>query len=305
MQNDNNNPTTNPLANLIRQHNAIHLAYLDQGTNPPTLHIFTNGTLPEAEIRIPPQLAHCQKRYHHTEAIRPLIAYNPTTCYSNPHQTCQDEPIQLGCQIQPAGANWVGTAGAPVRWKDETGRNHWGILSNAHVMAIPNPTPQRPQHQPTTRYPKIAHLTDYTPVHPTQENYCDAAVADALIDGKHTIDDRILGIGYPTQQPIEATPGLVVLKSGRTTGVTTGQCTATGAAVKVSYEDFTATFIDQDVFKPLDDQFSAPGDSGSLILCKAAKRPCALLFAGNAQLTIANPIRHVIKALNIKFPFIP
>ncbi|KKK51267.1 hypothetical protein LCGC14_3116650, partial [marine sediment metagenome] len=138
---------------------------------------------------------------------------------------------------------------------------------------------------------------------PDKQNLIDAAVADALMSDLHTISPNILGIGPLGPKPITATMGLAVVKSGRTTAVTSGQCIATGAAVNVQYDRFTGTLEDQDIFAANGNPFSAPGDSGSLIVDKKEHRPCSLLFAGSAQITVGNPIRHVVDAFNLTFPF--
>ena len=160
-----------------------------------------------------------------------------------------------------------------------------------------------PLHQPTETHPPMAWLAAWNEVNPGQPNTFDAAIADTLDGPYHTIANQILNIGGISDHPIDADVGINVMKAGRTTGVTYGRCTATGAAVNVSYGEFTATFVDQDVFEGDDQTFSAPGDSGSLIIGATCKCPCSLLFAGNATTTIGNPLHYVIEAFNIQFPF--
>jgi hypothetical protein len=58
---------------------------------------------------------------------------------------------------------------------------------------------------------------------------------------------------------------------------------------------------DQIAIRGVSGPFSKPGDSGSLIVTAAAKRPVALLFAGSSDnsVTFGNPIEAVMSALDI------
>jgi hypothetical protein len=90
-------------------------------------------------------------------------------------------------------------------------------------------------------------------------------------------------------------------KSGRTTQLTSGRVTAIGATIRVSMPGGrTAVFRDQIEIRGLTGDFSQGGDSGSLIWTWDEKRdPVALLFAGGGGRTFANPINHVLAALDI------
>lgn len=261
---------------------------------------FPEGTNPQ-RIEKP---AHLQQVAINTSTRSPFhILRMPTPEY--PAQTawdiCQDEPIKLGCQVQPDEANWVGTAGCPIRWQARGAPQRWGLLSNWHVLADGNPRHGRPIFQPTAQHPAIGALAASHPPRPEGTNFLDAAIADTFVAGYHTTDFAILGIGRINPQPTQARRDLAVEKVGRTTGHTRGRCARTGVAVRVAYPDFTALFADQDEFEGNADPFSAPGDSGSLIFCAALKRPCSLLFAGNAETTIANPIAYVSHFFNAFF----
>lgn len=217
------------------------------------------------------------------------------------NEMCQNEPISMGCQVQPDAADWVGTAGAPIRWLDRRGRTHWGLLSNWHVLADGLESAGRPIYQPTDHYSAMAALSAWNPVTPEKTNLLDAAVADSFIAGFHTTAFDLLEIGIFDPVPLNAAPELPVKKVGRTTRLTDGLCTATGVAARVGYGAFTALFADQDQFRGADQQFSAPGDSGSLIVCQLRSRPCSLLFAGNSTTTLGNPIRYAVKAFDLRF----
>jgi hypothetical protein len=94
---------------------------------------------------------------------------------------------------------------------------------------------------------------------------------------------------------VGASLGMAVRKSGRTTGLTTGQITVLDATVTVSYGDKTAAYEGQLVSGPM----SQPGDSGSLLVESAGLRAVGLLFAGSEQATIFNPIREVLDCLEV------
>lgn len=248
-------------------------------------------------------LADFEVRQVSADQFKPLICPPGAELRSESHVTCQNEPIKLGTQLQPAGAAWVGTAGLPVQWHDPGQKPRWGILSNWHVMVPPPAREGHCQHQPDDSFPCCATLAKWAEVNEDEPNHIDAALADALVDGYHTIANEILEVGPLGDTPIVAQVGLRVKKSGRTTGLTFATCEATGAAVRVGYGDFTAAFVDQDIFRADNGEFSAPGDSGSAILGRACNCPCSLLFAGNSELTVGNPMRFIIEAFNLVFPF--
>lgn len=94
--------------------------------------------------------------------------------------------------------------------------------------------------------------------------------------------------------------GLEVQKSGRTTEYKRGIVEAINVSLSVSYGGLrVATFIGQAIVTS-DEQFSAPGDSGSLVL-DMDNQAVGLLFAGGEASTIINPIGEVVSALDIVF----
>lgn len=219
----------------------------------------------------------------------------------NAYTDCQDEPIKLGTQIQPRFAPWVGTAGCPVSWLDPEKKRHWGILSNWHVFSMGRYAYDYPQHQPTDDRPTCATLRAWTDVKPDQPNTMDAAVADALIDDFHSIDWSILELGTINPTIHNAAVGDNVRKVGRTTGLTRARCSAIDATARVGYGDFDAIFTGQDLYEDLEGPFSAPGDSGSLIVCDCNGGPTSLLFAGGGTQTIGNAIADVAEKFTLRF----
>jgi len=289
-------PTITPadLARFLFENPNVLAASIAERQNPSAVHVLVKrGTKALRPLRTQ-ALGNLPLIIEEADEITDLRKRPPFFPPENLHQSCQNEPVQLGCQVQPLDADWVGTAGAPVHWTDAQGQLHWGILSNWHVMAPQPETRGHPLHQPDYLHPAIAALDDWSRPDPAAINKIDAALADALIQGFHTISRDILDIGPLDPRRLDARPPLHVKKSGRTTQLTFGHCTATGAAVRVSYGDFTAVFQDQDLFACDGCQFSAPGDSGSLIVSHPEARPLSLLFAGGGGITVGNPIRHVI-----------
>jgi hypothetical protein len=123
-------------------------------------------------------------------------------------------------------------------------------------------------------------------------NLVDAAIARPL--SADLVEKRILEIGEP-QGVGEGTLGLRIRKSGRTTGLTSGEITQVDATVRVGYEaGNTATFTDQLIAGPI----SSGGDSGSAVLDEDG-RVVGLLFAGSSSTTVINRIQNVLDALNV------
>lgn len=277
-----------------------HLAYIEPGSLIPTITAHT-----QEPHNLP--LTHLEK---HTDeyAINWVFDHLPRTLElplpyaqtQSKYTACQNAPIQLGCQIQPYRKNWVGTAGGPIKFRAPDGTTRWGLITNAHVSGTPTTNQEKQLHQPTDARPPIAVTTIYAYPSPNAENYLDVALADSKIHDGHKTAWEILD-----QPPIaitwaNATKGDPVTKTGRTTGKTTGTVKATHAAARVNYGSFIALMLDLDVIQA-QTPFSAPGDSGSLILHAETNRPLSLLFAGSSTTTLAIPIRNIAKAVQISF----
>jgi hypothetical protein len=136
----------------------------------------------------------------------------------------------------------------------------------------------------------------------------DAAIAK-VISGQVSPTGSILEIGIVSATTANPTLGLAVEKSGRTTAKTTGKIGSINVTATVSgygpcgLGTKTAIFVKQ--FLINSKTFSAPGDSGSLIVTQppagTKPKPVGLLFAGSASTTLGNPINSVLAALGIKF----
>lgn len=131
-------------------------------------------------------------------------------------------------------------------------------------------------------------------------NNVDCAVA-ALRPGKMDSTGFIEGFGGPPSNTIvNPSVGLAVAKSGRTTGHTMGTIGSINTSVNVQYQikcgqgrTYILSYTNQVVINS--STFSAGGDSGSVITTNdGCYHPVALLFAGGASSTIANPIGEVL-----------
>lgn len=142
----------------------------------------------------------------------------------------------------------------------------------------------------------------------------DAAIAQ-IAAGQVDTSGSILDLGGVSGSSIGALPpssttaspatvmqtGEGVAKSGRRTGLTCSTLQSVITTVSVEYDAscggaaaFTATFANQVIING--GNFSAPGDSGSLVVTSDTARPVALLYGGNSTSSSANPIQDVISA---------
>jgi fibronectin type 3 domain-containing protein len=202
----------------------------------------------------------------------------------------------------------TGTLGARVT----DGTNVYA-LSNNHVFAgvntasigdpITQPGPDDGGSDPGDR---IATLADYQEIDFNGgDNTMDAAIALTTAGdvGTATPPD---GYGAPSTTPTAATIGMGVQKYGRTTGLQLGTVQDVSLMVDVCYfplteelcfPGFEARYVNQIAVSP--GTFSAPGDSGSLMVTQGGNQPVALLFAGDGSLTIGNPIIPVLQRFNV------
>ena len=144
-------------------------------------------------------------------------------------------------------------------------------------------------------------VADFTIASPLGSNV-DAAIAQ-LRTGTMDPTGFIEDIGIPSSAVVTPTVGLSVVKSGRTTGFTTGTIGSVNTSVNVQYQQqcgsgkkFTVLYTNQVVVNS--SSFSAGGDSGSLILSNSGHNPVALLYAGSSSSTIGNPAGEVLAKLS-------
>jgi hypothetical protein len=260
-------------------------------------------------------------RYWQNAILAGIIAFSvlPLAAWADSgpaHRIDQQFPIQLGT----SGGNindiskgfcYGGTLGALV--EDANGTQY--ILSNNHVLARTNVAkigddviqPGLIDQSPACFKDTsdiVADLSVFIPIlfkakGTIPPNSVDAAIAQVrpgYVDPTGFITD----IGTLSSDTVEPGLGMPVKKSGRTTGLTTGNITAVHATVDVSYgSGKTARFTNQIVVGA--GNFLAGGDSGSLMVEDAITNPRAvgLLFAGSNTTAIANPIDDVLNAFDV------
>ena len=176
-------------------------------------------------------------------------------------------------------------------------------LSNNHVIAASNRgRPGDPVLQPGPhdggRAPGdvFAYLERFAVIRPPPDsNLIDAAVARPVSD--EVLSDEVLDVGVVTSTA-EATVGMKVAKSGRTTGYTEGTVQDVNAAVKVhNYPWGYSIFEDQLITSYM----AWRGDSGSLLVDARTRSAVGLVFAGSTVITVANKISNVARLLEVDF----
>ncbi|GAB4289528.1 MAG: hypothetical protein Kow0067_15540 [Coriobacteriia bacterium] len=123
------------------------------------------------------------------------------------------------------------------------------------------------------------------------ENLVDCAIARPIDDAM--VSAEIVGLGMPTGVA-DATLGTAVRKSGRTTGVTSGEIVQVDVTADIRFGATTARFTDQLMAGAM----SQGGDSGSAVL-DAEGRLVGLLFAGSENTTLVNRSANVLAALGV------
>ena len=214
------------------------------------------------------------------------------------------DPLECGVQVGLQAKNSVGTLGCIVR--DNMGRPY--ALSNSHVFADGGKAPigSFVTQSGKSSAEIIGVLDRFIPYSGSTPNLVDCAVvrlAKVRILPRHNlaIGGDIRGVRVVTPDDL----GAHVFKVGRTTGISTGKITSVEMDnLPVNMGDSVPRFSDQIEISggPAAD-FSAPGDSGSLIL-DAAGWAVGLLFAGGRDgkgedFTYANQLSFVLQRLGM------
>jgi hypothetical protein len=139
------------------------------------------------------------------------------------------------------------------------------------------------------------HRVQILKTDPLAVNLVDAALALPIEPG--AISNTILEIGE-ILGVTAAGLGMLVRKSGRTTGISTGEVLVLDTTIQVSYgAGRSATFEEQIITSPM----SQGGDSGALLVGADNLFAVGLLFAGSSETTVYNPIQAVLDCLNVEF----
>jgi hypothetical protein len=168
----------------------------------------------------------------------------------------------------------------------------------------------------STQAVTVANLTSFANLenegHGAAASNVDAAIAQ-VVSGKVDTSGNILYLGDTADSngvPLPGAPhagsgvpasiNLDVAKSGRSTGLTCSAVIATNVSVSVQYTkncDGTGTPFTVEYLNQVDvtgGDFSAEGDSGSLIVSQNTADPVALLYAGSDSDTVGNPVGPVL-----------
>ena len=152
---------------------------------------------------------------------------------------------------------------------------------------------------------RLGTVSAYKPINGSILAFNDIDAAIALTDRDslgNTTPVALGGYGVPNSVTKAATLNMAVQKFGRTTLLTKGTVTGINATMAVGYaEDWYAWFSGQIIVETTG-VFEQPGDSGSLVVTDdAAANPVGLLFAGNADGTMAivNPIGSVLEYFHV------
>jgi hypothetical protein len=238
-----------------------------------------------------------------------------SAAHAQPPTSFQPRPIPMGVSISTTPSEpfiFAGTAGMRVRSLFFPQLKF--ILSNNHVMGAvapslcPNTAPPftwilqpgtldigfDPGQDPTFL---VGLLVGAVPIDfsPGAINLVDAAIA---FTSPNLASTTILDIGDPTPQLGVASPGMALIKSGRTSGVTTGTVQSVNATVLVSYGPGcgTARFIGQVITSA---GLGESGDSGSVVLDSDTLTPVGLFFAGSPVNGVMNEIFWVYVSLGV------
>ncbi len=230
------------------------------------------------------------------------------------------QPHRMKMRPAPAGISvghykiTAGTIGCFARGRSSPRSNRVLMLSNNHVLANSNnaslndnilqPGPYDGGKNPADR---IAILERWVNINFSGGvNYVDCATGwcwSNLVKYPYLM---YLSGSTPVYFRISSTPvacqrNMAVGKTGRTTQLRRGVVTDCSATIRVNYGGGkVALFSDQIGIRGVGGDFSAGGDSGSLIWTWDARRnPVGLLFAGGGGMTFANKIPRVLSALDI------
>jgi hypothetical protein len=177
------------------------------------------------------------------------------------------------------------------------------VLSNNHVLANENALPVGTSiFQPglldsgNVAADRIATLARFVPLEIDKPNRVDCALA-AIVNASALSPGILPKLGrLRNAEPIEAAEGIQVEKTGRATGYSTGAFDVS-ATVPVQFELGALMFEDQVLIRSDVGEFSAGGDSGSLVVDRASSRATGSILVGSPQFVIANHICDVLQAL--------
>jgi len=261
--------------------------------------IYVEKLTPELAAFLPKELDGIPVRIIETGKIIPLALMQPIpvahAIYADRTKRYRPAPGGVSCGHPEITAGTLSCRARDVRTGEILG------LSNNHVIALDwgnlhvgkkgdstlQPGPSDGGRDPTD---KIGELERWVPVKLEEDNIIDAAAffSDMLAE-------EVLEVGKPDRLA-EPYPGMKVVKSGRTSGVTYGQILDVNATVKVSGWG-VCTFKDQITVTPA---ILKPGDSGSWVGETDTYRTVGLGFAGSPVISVVCKGAHVERLLGVE-----
>ncbi len=214
-------------------------------------------------------------------------------------RTRRADPMQGGISISNASLRGSGTLGGLVRDR-ETGDPM--ILSNWHVLAGHwGIRSGWPIYQPGRGDGGRRADTVATFSHSAMSSHLDAAVA--RLTGSRSLLNHPLGLD-PVKGVSWAMPGMEVIKSGRTTGVTYGRVTGVEGTFVGYFGGVYGLICNVMTIVPrpgMEQVVSEGGDSGSLWLQEETMHAVGLHFAGNddPEEALAMDMQPILDALNV------
>lgn len=255
------------------------------------------------------------------------IPGSATITVTTPNQAASGLPVPMGGSGSNGGDSTTdgnrttccgGTLGALVSRggvQYVLGNNH--VLGRADLAAIGDPIIQPgliDVNCSAGAATTVARLSQFVNLEnpPAGKPLVDAAIAQ-VVPGVVDPAGTILQLGATTNAtlPTDGAPhaglgippirGMAVAKSGRSTGLTCSRIETIDVRISVAYQKgcgsgatFTKIFTNQ--VQVAGGEFSAQGDSGSLIVAQDTADPVALLYAGSDSDTLGNPIGDVLNA---------
>jgi hypothetical protein len=294
---------------------AVQAVGYEEGKEDPGVVVYVTKGSAKALMRFPRELDGVSVEIMRIGlvSVRPDQAGNPSR---EPGIFLKGDRIACGGSCASGGGD-QGTLGALVKNPNE---DELYVLSANHVLAgcnhippgMPIMAPAADDARPDAPDPRtIAKLTRVIPMHSGDPRHVSPAEEDLAIglvndpDGVSSWQGGEDGYDTPTET-VDPRATLGVMKTGRTTGVTTGiihtlvseaipiPCNAKGFKGNVWFKNVWYVRTD-------DPPFALPGDSGSLVVTDDGKAAVGLLFSSSSSgnLGVIIPIRHVLRKLGV------
>jgi hypothetical protein len=261
-------------------------------TDEECLVVLVTRKLPEAQLaerdRVPREVEIDGKRVRtDVQEVGDVRAQAATRPEERPDRKRRYRPAPAGVSLGHPEST-AGTLGSPAL---ATESGDVVVLTNAHVAApIDAAETDDDVYQPGPAdggepADAVGTLADFSAIARDEPNTTDSALV--AVDPAD-VEARVLGIG-PFAGFAEPDRDATYTKSGRTTGVTTGELRGRDVRIRVGgYYQEPTVFQGCDLFGPM----SAAGDSGSLIGIEREDgfHATHLLFAGSDRATIAVPM---------------